>query len=67
MFTKQDFLDYFGEMEHLEEEALRVQQAVAESIKNPELKETLTAILNDEVRHVAMAKNLIAILSNEQK
>jgi len=65
MFTNADFKDYFTEIDRLEKEMVHLQMATMTKVHNPELISMLGAIVRDEVRHLGLTAELLAMLDTD--
>jgi rubrerythrin len=58
MFTKQDFIAYFSELEMIERNMRDLYAAAAASVDDPELRRTFTVLGEAEVRHEQLVEEL---------
>lgn len=65
MFTRKDFLEYFGEILKIEESMRNKGGVLMRKISNSEAKSILTELVADEKRHMSIVKNIIKIIKKQ--
>ena len=58
MFTKDDFLHYFNQLQRLEIEMHKIYQHLANEIEHPEYKKLFNQLAKEEKDHEALVQSL---------
>ena len=58
MFTEDDFLHYFDQIQKIEKEMYETYQNLYDQLENPEYKKIFGQMANEEKAHDAMVENL---------
>ena len=58
MFTENDFLHYFDQMQQIENKMRDTYQNLHDQLENPEYKKIFARMVNEEKAHYALIENL---------
>jgi len=58
MFTEDDFLDYFNQIQRIETEMHKAYQHLSNEIEHPEYKKLFNQLAKDETDHMALVQSL---------
>jgi len=58
MFTKDDFLHYFNQLQRIETEMHKTYQHLSNEIEHPEYKKLFNQLAKEEADHMALVKKL---------
>ncbi len=58
MFTKDDFLHYFNQIQRIEAEMLKIYQPLSNEIEHPEYKKLFNQLVKEEKKHEALVQSL---------
>ncbi|MBW2708367.1 MAG: hypothetical protein JRD04_03635 [Deltaproteobacteria bacterium] len=58
MFTKDDFLDYFDQLQKIEIEMHEIYQHLSNEIEHPEYKKLFNQLAKEEKKHESMVQSL---------
>ncbi|MFC1693107.1 hypothetical protein ACFL1R_06350 [Candidatus Latescibacterota bacterium] len=64
MFSKQDYLDYFQELDEIEYKMLNSIKELKALIKDDDIQKLLNIIHNDEKKHISLEKEIIEMFEN---
>lgn len=65
MFTKQDYIEYFTDLEKAEGKMIKCLNDILPEISDADVLKTLNSIRSDELRHLNLEKELFAILDGQ--
>lgn len=66
MFTNSDFRDYFSEINRLEQDMLKIQTLTISKLRSPELTAAIDQVIKDEIRHIKLTNELLAMLEPDK-